>query len=147
MYTECRHIKTNGLRCESPTLSGMPYCYFHARVHRLANAPRPSADEPLKLPVPEDSSTIQLALAQVLNDLGSSRLDPRRAALFLYRLQIASQHVERNLIVLEDEVVQSLTRSPEGDELAPVKHVCDDDEDCNDCPESDHCERCVTLEK
>jgi hypothetical protein len=147
MYKECRHIKTNGLKCESPALRGKPYCYFHTRLHNLARAPKPAADEPIKLPVLEDSSTIQFALAQVLDGLGSSRLDPRRAGLLLFALQIASQHVQRNPFVYKGNVVQSLTLSPEGDELAPEKHVCDDDEDCNDCPESNTCERCVTVKE
>jgi len=145
MYTECRHIKANGLRCESPALRGTPYCYFHTRLHNLAKAPKPSPDVSIKLPVLEDSTTIQIALAQVLDELGSSRLDPRRAGLFLYALQIASQHVQHNQYVFKREYIQSLSLSPEGDELAPVKHVCGDDEDCNDCPESDTCEGCVTV--
>jgi hypothetical protein len=29
MYMHCRHIKTNGLRCESPALKGSQFCYDH----------------------------------------------------------------------------------------------------------------------
>lgn len=147
MYTECRHIKTNGLKCESPSLKGMPYCYFHNRLHNLARAPRPAPDEPIDLPVLEDSATIQLALTQILQGVGSKNLDPRRAGLCLYALQIATQHVERNPVIFGDELVQSLDHSPDGDELAPQKHVCGDDEDCDDCPDADFCERCVFLEQ
>ena len=35
----CRHVKTNGLRCQSPALNGEPFCYFHVRLHKHHPAP------------------------------------------------------------------------------------------------------------
>ena len=35
----CRHLKTNGLRCQSPALNGEPFCYFHLRLHKHHPAP------------------------------------------------------------------------------------------------------------
>jgi hypothetical protein len=32
--TICRHIKTNGRRCKSPSLGLSAFCYFHSRLHR-----------------------------------------------------------------------------------------------------------------
>ena len=32
--TICRHIKTNGRRCKSPSLGLSALCYFHSRLHR-----------------------------------------------------------------------------------------------------------------
>jgi hypothetical protein len=146
MHTICRHIKTNGRKCGTPALQGMPYCYFHNRMHNLARAPKPTPEEPVTLPVLEDSSAIQFALTQVIQGLTSKNLDPRSAGLCLYALRIATQHVQRNQILFADEVVQSVTQSPEGDELAPQIHVCLDDEDCDDCPEFDNCELVVRDE-
>lgn len=147
MYTECRHIKANGLKCYSPSLKGKPYCYFHTRLHNLARAPRPAPDEPINLPVLEDSATIQLALTQILQGVGSKNLDPRRAGLCLYALQIATQHVDRNQLEFPHDIVRSLTQSPEGDELAPQKHVCGKGEDCDDCPDLHTCELVVWKEQ
>ena len=65
MYQECRHIMPNGVRCQSPALRGTAYCYFHTRLHRLAAEQSSGQDEPLKLSVLEDRSSIQIALAQV----------------------------------------------------------------------------------
>ena len=95
MYQLCRHIMPNGTRCHSPALLGTPYCYFHTRLHCFAAEKSHGGEEPIKISVLEDRSAIQIALAQVLNGLASSKLDPRRAGLFLYGLQIASQNVER----------------------------------------------------
>ncbi len=32
-YLLCRHIKTNGVQCQSPSLADAQYCFFHARLH------------------------------------------------------------------------------------------------------------------
>ena len=32
MFKECRFIKANGLKCQSPALRGSPFCYFHSRT-------------------------------------------------------------------------------------------------------------------
>jgi hypothetical protein len=147
MYYECRHIMPNGARCHSPSLKGAHFCYFHTRLHHLANAPAPSADQPLKLPILEDRSAIQVALSQILGALGSEKLDPRRAGLFLYGLQIASQNVERNMGVIATKTVESITHTREGDELAPERQVCYSGDPCSTCPDRDVCDLCEPDEE
>jgi hypothetical protein len=39
MIPICRHLKTNGLRCQSPALNGETFCYFHLRLHKHHPAP------------------------------------------------------------------------------------------------------------
>src|SRR5258708_33429133 len=65
----CRHIKTNGTRCQSPALTGELWCYFHHRLHqRHAGFRRNSSNVDYRLPGPhielaplEDRESIQLA--------------------------------------------------------------------------------------
>jgi hypothetical protein len=130
----------NGKRCHSPLLRGTNYCYFHTGLHRLAADKNPAAEATIKIPVLEDRSAIQIALAQVLNGLASSKLDPRRAGLFLYGLQIASQNVEREEDILPSSTVPSLTHTSEGEDLAPEKCFCPYPEECSDCEKRDTCE-------
>ena len=139
MFLECRHIKPNGSRCKSPALRGMPYCYFHNRLHRAIKVV-PRADESLELPLLEDRSSIQVALSRVLSALGSAKLDARRASLFLSGLRIATQNVDRELKVLPYDAVESVTQTEDGDELAPENRVCDGNDRCSDCPHRDTCE-------
>ena len=139
MYQKCRHIMPNGVRCCSPALRGMPYCYFHTRLHRPAAEQGSARKKSLKLPVLEDRSAIQVALAQVLNALGSSKLDPRRAGLFLYGLQIASKNVPQNPFILQCNAVPSVTHTPDGEDLAPEEIVCESDDDCSTCEVRDRC--------
>jgi hypothetical protein len=132
MYRTCRHIKPNGLRCESPALRGTNFCYFHSKLHSLGVEPH-AENEPLRLPSPEGPAAIQLSIARITNALIDGRIDPRRAGQLLYAMQIASQHLESHRPSQVDEQVESVTITPEGEELAPDVYVCDG-EDCNKCP-------------
>jgi len=146
-YMECRHIKSNGCKCEAPALRGMPYCYFHARLHRAlrnqkaesASVPAPIPDAVLDLPAVEDRTAIQLALTQVLQGMGSKRIDPRRGTQILYGLQIAAQLIDPPRTIEDSEYVQSLTTSEEGDELGPQQFICDKDEKCDECLYKSEC--------
>ncbi|MGA2168746.1 MAG: hypothetical protein ABSG62_11080 [Terracidiphilus sp.] len=139
MCNECRHIMPNGRKCHSPALLGQPYCYFHTRLHLVAAAPPRAPGDPLKLPILEDRSAIQIALAQILDALGSAQLDPRRAGLFLYSLQIASQNVERDEDIIPITAVHSVTHTAGGDELGPEKSTCPYPFDCSTCDVLDGC--------
>jgi hypothetical protein len=139
MCNECRHIMPNGCKCNAPALRGKPYCYFHTRLHTYAKAPPRAPEEPLKLPVLEDRSAIQLALAQVFDALGSSRLDPRRAGLFLYGLQIASQNVERRGFIVPILAQHTVTQSASGDDLGPDLSTCPYPFKCFTCDVAEGC--------
>lgn len=150
MYMECRHIKANGCKCGAVALRGMPYCYYHMRLHRSAHSIKSvKRDAPIDIPPVEDCTAVQLALSQVLQDLGAKRIDPRRAGQILYGLQIASQIVDhRTKFISADEYVQNPTTDAEGDELGPEKFVCDDEDiDCDDCPFVDRCPNSASEEE
>ncbi len=146
-YMECRHIKSNGCKCEAAALRGMSYCYFHARLHRTlrnhksesasASAAVPNAG--LDLPAVEDRTAIQLALTQVLQGMGSRRIDPRFGTQLLYGLQIAAQLIDPPRTIDHSEFVQELTTSEDGDELGPQEFICEKGENCDDCPYVEQC--------
>jgi len=140
MYLLCRHIKTNGLRCQSPALHGTDYCYFHTRVHTMAKAKSSQWDD-IKLPMLEDSASIQVAISQIASAFLSSRLDARHTGLLLYALQIASQNIDRASSREDEdsESVHSMTVTGEGDELAPETEVCEPG-DCATCNRRDTCD-------
>jgi len=145
MYLECRHILHNGARCHSPALRGTNFCYFHARLHRLATPSRtvsalaPAEPEPLKIPILEDRSAILIALSQIVGAICSSKIDHRSAGLALYALQIASQNVERKHDILPFKAVQSITHTADGDELAPELCICEPSDKCSNCDHQENC--------
>jgi hypothetical protein len=93
----------------------------------------------IKLPMLEDSASIQVAISQIVAAFLSSRLDARRTGLLLYALQIASQNIDRASSREDSEIVHSMTVTGEGDELAPEKEICEPS-DCASCNRRDTCD-------
>ena len=96
---QCRHIFTDGHRCQSPALRQENFCYYHHTTRKpvpkqeLAN--RRSKRSTLEVPLPEDRSAIQHTIGQVLQLLAANQLDAKRAGLLLYGLQIAIQNLPK----------------------------------------------------
>jgi hypothetical protein len=145
--TTCRHIKTNGKRCQSPSLGLSAFCYFHSRLHRrhrnlVENSsalavpnhnPTTSASgtpqylpdyamqNPIELDLPpvEDAESIQVSISLLIAALARNRIDPKRAAVLLYGLQLASTNAKS--ITIEpyaSSVIRAITRTKSGLDLA-----------------------------
>ncbi len=74
----------------------------------------------------------------------NGRLDQKKAANLLYGLQLAAQFIDRKKFFYAPDAVQSAEQDSQGSDLAPDKYVCADKDDCDDCPYSDACPRCVS---
>lgn len=140
MYMECRHIKINGLPCRSPALKGGQFCYYHSKIHSLGAEVKFG---PLQLPPPDDPAAIQLSVARISEAILSGRLDLKKAASLFNGLRIASRFISPHPSPDPDETVRSAEQTPDGSELAPGKYICDEEDDCNNCPYSDLCPRCL----
>jgi hypothetical protein len=94
---QCRHIFTDGRRCASPCLRQEEFCYYHHTTRRPVANPRQrrSRRSTFDLPLPEDRSAIQSSIGEVLRRIASNDIDPRRAGLLLYGLQIASLNLPK----------------------------------------------------
>ena len=147
MHMECRHIMADGRRCHSPALTDKEYCYFHMRNRHLWRAQKPASSkasnavgkDALTFPVLEDRCAIQLALHQIVNAVGASKLDARRASLLLSALRIASRTVELRQDVLPYIGIDSFVKNREGEELAPELRICGHDDKCSACPDKATC--------
>jgi hypothetical protein len=140
----CRHIKTNGRRCKSPSLGLSAFCYFHSRLlrrhkHLIETAPvlstnhpnpQPSTTEtpqylpeavPLELDLPplEDVESIQVSISLLVAALARNRIDSKRAAVLLYGLQLASTNARAVTIEpAASSIVRTLARTKSGLDLA-----------------------------
>jgi hypothetical protein len=139
LYPECRHVMTSGKKCEVPALKGEHFCYYHTRLHLAAKKPVTPMDS-IEIPVIEDHCTLQLVLAQVLKQLVNGNIDRHRAGLLLYGPQIAAQTVDRSRVSLPSFAVKSISRTPEGDDLAPETIRCEGSDYCENCPMAEICE-------
>jgi hypothetical protein len=126
---QCRHIFTDGHRCGSPSLKGENFCYYHHATRRPKPTPKhdpynePPNQTAFSLPIPEDHSAIQHSLGQIMNQLATNALDPRRAGLLLYALQIASQNLKSAPQHNSRDIVHDITIDPEVGPLAPENEV------------------------
>jgi hypothetical protein len=98
-----------------PALSGKPFCYYHANLHRKHSTAGSAAK---RLPVPqiEDARGIQLTLQQVLAAVESPFIHRRAIGHTLYGLQLAIQLLGRIQPPAPDEVVRTLC-NPEGEPI------------------------------
>jgi hypothetical protein len=86
----CTHIKVNGIRCDSPSLRGEVFCYFHQRMIRGVRTPPKSRLHPIAML--ENQESIQAALMEIVNALVRNQIDVARARLVLRALSIAARH-------------------------------------------------------
>jgi hypothetical protein len=126
-YLLCRHIRTSGLQCQAPALTGGIHCFFHDRLYqrhssfRFTPATRgyllPGRD--IQLAPLEDRESIQVALSVVINALATGNLETKRATALLYGLQIASSNSARLRHAAHDpELVRTAETTPDGLDLA-----------------------------
>src|SRR5277367_5959914 len=140
MYNECRHIFTSGKKCQSPALHDQNFCYFHGNT-RKRPARKDDAYEPYippqdtahNLPPLEDADAIQLAISDVVLALAANRIDPRRARILLYGLQVASQnHRNRIAQAAKEEIpaqtVREIHEYEDGTLIGPSKESPDPEE-------------------
>lgn len=139
MFIECRHIKPSGLKCKSPAVRKTFYCYFHTGLYRSRNPSVTDDKQPINLPSLEDFNGVQIALHQVLGALSSSRIDPRRAGLFLRGLRIAAELAAKSASNSEGESVRDITCDNDGAPLALEESACEPPEDCLTCDKRDKC--------
>ena len=142
-YPLCRHLKTNGLRCQSPALTGQFFCYFHNRLHAehpvpltarqivdawhegMAESIANAGEDPMQIarayphqnefPFPplEDAESIQYAASMLFHVIAQGHIHLRRGRMLLHALQIASSSLR----------IRQATRVAESDVAPiPVRH-------------------------
>src|SRR5271170_5861131 len=97
---------------------GKPYCYYHSRLKESAAQPR-SPYLAIELPASlEDRGSIQLALSEIVTAIAESRIDPRRAGILLYALQIASSNAKHQYEIVCADSVDETVVTEQGEEMA-----------------------------
>lgn len=119
-YPLCRHIKANGLRCESPALRGETFCYFHQSVHTnhpaaltarqiisswkegVEDGIRRGGEDPYAIaslyphqneynfPPLEDAESVQLAASILFHAVAQGQIHPLRARVLLRALTVVN---------------------------------------------------------
>jgi hypothetical protein len=85
----CAHVKPSGMRCGSPAMRDIEFCYYHKRTHIGPRLLYPT------MTMLEDGHGVQAALMEVLCAIMDGVLSDRQAALMLYGLQTAASNLKR----------------------------------------------------
>ena len=90
----CHHFFPTGQPCGSPALRGEQFCFYH---HPTRRRPRTAGRKPrlpaFHFPTLADSASIQRSLAKVAGRVHSRGVDPAKASLMLYALQLLNQNL------------------------------------------------------
>jgi hypothetical protein len=119
---QCRHIFADGHRCGSKCLRNENFCFYH-HVSRRRTQPTNDVRDInsfFEIPIPEDRSAIMAGIGVVLQRIAQGQLDPKRAGLLLYGLQIAAVNLPKPLsrrIECVDDVIEDPI-------LGPVAPIC-----------------------
>jgi len=82
----CEHIKDNGRRCGTPAIRGRHFCYYHSRAH----TPSRLGSRYYRGIIPETIESLQLAIMQITEALGSGRINDKTAGRMLYSIQLST---------------------------------------------------------
>ncbi len=110
-------------------------------------APEPQT---LDLPPLEDRESIQVAISMLVTALAANRVDPKRASMLLYGLQVASSNCTHlDLLPSRSRLVRETVLAPSGEQIAPdedpeaeidyqnfltaMQQAHDEDCECEDC--------------
>ena len=125
-YPLCRHVKTNGLRCQSPALADALYCYsttastiatqaFVTPPHSRLSGPR----QHIQLSALEDRESVQVALSVVINALATGQLETKRATALPYGLQLPSTNgANLDFTPAVSKLAREVEATPDGLDLA-----------------------------
>jgi hypothetical protein len=100
----CQHVKVNGTQCGSPALRRRRLCFFHVRCQeqRARIVGSQFGQARFVVPLLEDANSVQMALMQVMQLLGTGQMEHKTAALMLYALQTASCNLRNTDFEAED---------------------------------------------
>jgi len=95
----CRHIFVDGHQCGARALRGQNFCYYHYAhrtpllVNQRRRRPASSGFDLTRLDGLDNHTAIQLSICEVLGRIANNSIEPKRAWLLLYGLQLAGQNL------------------------------------------------------
>jgi len=137
MSKECRHIMPHGSKCHSPALRDRSYCFFHQKLHTSLNASKQQKDRFELDSSLEDARGIQIALSRVLEGLAESRIEPRRASLLIYGLQVATQLTKKSADFDPSKTVTDVCHDEYGSLMALDEVICASPLDSSSSPQKE----------
>ena len=103
----CTHVKTDGIRCGSPAVSGTASCYHHSAVKTAlakgqSNGKIPDEGfAPIPFVFPEDRASMQINFFLLLQAFNEQRIDQRTYSLMLSMLKAMAKNLGKTGSLVE----------------------------------------------
>ena len=134
MIQLCRYILQGGNQCQQAAINGEHYCRHHLVVRRTvaANTPKQNPyriEKPLALVFPEDRAALMIDIFVVMQAFNEGELGPKGAKIFTHLLHECGVILKQGPLYEVDleNAVRRVVVTPEGEEIAPVKEVPEED--------------------
>lgn len=103
----CTHIKTNGIRCGSPAVSGAEHCHHHSALKTALTTPRNNKPgrggfAPIPFVFPEDRASMQINFFLLLQAYNEQRIDQRIYNSFLNLLRSMARNLGKTGSLVEE---------------------------------------------
>ena len=98
MFRVCKHIKRDGIRCNSPAMMGMNFCFHHigGKVASLVREGATyDASAKLNFDYPADRESIQQNLVLVAEALREGKIDNQTANTYIRIFRLCEQNLYR----------------------------------------------------
>jgi hypothetical protein len=118
---QCRHTFPDGARCGSPALRNETRCYYHHETRKPVTNPgdRNARINTFEFPFPDSRTAVQSALGDLMVRIGSNDIDPRRAGLLLYCLQLAQANLKASELAIAHEAQKHESQKYETQQTTP----------------------------
>src|SRR6185437_13885780 len=101
----CTHIKTDGVRCGSPAVSGTALCYHHSAVKTALGKVQPPNEHgicPIPFVFPEDRASMQVNFFLLLTAFNEGRIDLRTYNSMLSMLRSMARNLGKSGSLVEE---------------------------------------------
>lgn len=129
----CTHIKTDGVRCGSPAVSGTDFCYHHSAVKTaLGKASRKQGRgefEPIPFVFPEDRAAMQINYFLLLQAFNEGRVDLKYFKAMMSMLKSMAANLGKSGSLVEDSVQRSAGSGQKNSRQRSADSDQEDDDD------------------
>src|SRR5579883_597305 len=87
---QCMHMKLDGVQCRQTAMRNQKYCHFHNFLYERDRMP---GAERFRLPIAENTASIQACIIPIMRALTHNAIDNKTAGQLLWALQLSSTNL------------------------------------------------------
>ena len=131
----CTHVKTNGIRCGSPAVSGTDFCHHHSAIKtatiQAASASRPGPGEfaPNPFVFPEDRASMQINYFLLLQAFNQHQIDLKTFKSMMSMLKAMKSNLGKTGSLVDEPSDQRSAVSDQKNRVQGTGRMAQEDEE------------------